>query len=627
MSTSPRSRRRARSHHPRGNALTFSLAAAAVVAALGVGGWWMLRGGEDDDTLDLITNTVSKGAYDYVVIEQGTVESATNTELRCEVKSRGGGGGSSGGDRGGGSGMGGGSVAIIDLPVPEGTIVKEGDIVVRLDSSALEQEEITQQTKVNSQRLVVEQANITKQTAEYALREYLEGTFKSQEKGIEARLFAADQVLTTAMNQLDSTKKLHEKGIVNVLQVEGAQYQYANALKQREVVVTELETLRTYTKAKMRTQLENDIKTAEAKVGLEKANLLIEEGKLKEIGIQKDKCIIRAPTTGQVVFANEYDSFRGSSQSQFIVAEGVMVRERQVIIRLPNVDDMQVKATVNESRVTLVRPGLPVTIRVDALRDEVIEGVVTKVNQYAEASSYSSGNIKRYATFVKILNPPQGLRVGMNAEVRIHVERMPDVLQVPVQALAEVKGHYFTLVWNGTRYETREVKIGSTNDKVATITEGLKDGDQVVMNPRAAGDLLELPNLPDPTPVATTEIKRNEPGDVKLISGPPPGEGGGPGGGGKGKKGGLTPATLVERAMQNDENTDGKLSADEIAKIDERGRRWLDGADKNSDGFVEKAEMFSAAAAFVQQMGNRGGGKRGGGGEGGPPGGPAGGGE
>ena len=62
-----------------------------------------------------------------------------------------------------------------------------------------------------------------------------------------------------------------------------------------------------------------------------------------------------------------------------------MVRERQVIIRLPNADDMQVKATVNEARVTLVRPGLPVSIRVDALKDEVLEGEVTKVNQYAEA--------------------------------------------------------------------------------------------------------------------------------------------------------------------------------------------------------------------------------------------------
>ena len=108
-----------------------------------------------------------------------------------------------------------------------------------------------------------------------------------------------------------------------------------------------------------------------------------------------------------------------------------------MIIRLPNADDMQVKATVNEARVTLVRPGLPVTVRVDALKDDILEGEVTKVNQYAEPSTFSSGNIKKYATIIKIKNPPPDLRVGMNAEVRIHVERMPDVLQVPVQALTQ----------------------------------------------------------------------------------------------------------------------------------------------------------------------------------------------
>ena len=91
------------------------------------------------------------------------------------------------------------------------------------------------------------------------------------------------------------------------------------------------------------------------------------------------------------------------------------------------------------------------TIRVDALKDELIQGEVDKVNQYAEPGSWSSGNMKKYATFIKITNPPPELRSGMNAEVRIHVERKPDALQVPVQALAEHKGKFFALVKNGDK--------------------------------------------------------------------------------------------------------------------------------------------------------------------------------
>ena len=192
----------------------------------------------------------------------------------------------------------------------------------------------------------------------------------------------------------------------------------------------------------------------------------LEQDKLKDIQDQITKCTIKATAAGQVVYANETDSFRSSSSSQFVVTPGAMVRERQVIIRLPNANDMQVKATVNEARVTLIRSGLPVSIRVDALKDEVIEGEVTKVNQYAEAGGFSTGNIKRYATIVKIKNPPPELRVGMNAEVRIHVERKPNALQIPVQALAELKGHYFTLAKAGKASKPAKSKSAPPTTKL-----------------------------------------------------------------------------------------------------------------------------------------------------------------
>jgi HlyD family secretion protein len=355
----------------------------------------------------------------------------------------------------------------------------------------------------------------------------------------------------------------------------------------------------------------------------------LEQDKLKDIQDQIAKCTIKATATGQVVYANETDMFRGSSSSQFVVTPGAMVRERQVIIRLPNADDMQVKATVNEARVTLIRAGLPVSIRVDALKDEMIEGEVVKVNQYAEAGGFSTGNIKRYATIVKIKNPPPELRVGMNAEVRIHVERKPNALQVPVQALAELKGHYFTLAKAGESYETREVKIGSTNDKVATIESGLKEGDEVVMNPRSAGSLLKLPNLPDPTPVVNDEIKRTDPNEAKAVAA------------NNAAKKELAPRDLVARYLETgDLDKDGKLSMkDEVPKMDERMQQRFATADTNKDGFLESRELLPVAASAMAKGKGKGGGggpgggggrRGGGGGEGGGPpggGGPAGGGQ
>jgi hypothetical protein len=57
-------------------------------------------------------------------------------------------------------------------------------------------------------------------------------------------------------------------------------------------------------------------------------------------------------------------------------------------------------------------------------------------------------------------------------------------------------------VKHGDDFETREVEIGSTNDQVATIERGLVEGDEVVINPRAAGTLLKLPDLADSATIA-----------------------------------------------------------------------------------------------------------------------------
>src|SRR5262245_22793118 len=94
---------RRRLYRRNGNTFTFAIGSIAVVAVLSLAGWWTFGRGGGDDTPEFLTTTVSHGPYDFVVIEQGTVESARNVDLRCQVRSRGGGGGG-GGDRGGGGG-------------------------------------------------------------------------------------------------------------------------------------------------------------------------------------------------------------------------------------------------------------------------------------------------------------------------------------------------------------------------------------------------------------------------------------------------------------------------------------------------------------------------------------------
>jgi RND family efflux transporter MFP subunit len=609
----------------RGNATLLVVVFLVIAAGIGSAVWWIFFREKADGSAGPILNEVTKGPYDFVVLEQGEVEAANAIELRCEVKSRG----------AGGSG-GGGGISILEV-VPEGTLAKKGDVLVRLDSSALEQELKQQTIVVNTSKALVVQAQNTLEAAKIARKEYLEGTFRNEERLIKSEVFVAEQNLRTAQLSYESAQRLAAKGLVTPLQLDGAQFAVQKAQNELDNANGKLEVLNKYTKEKMLKQFDSDIATAEAKVKAEESSHAIEEGKLKDVEEQLAKCTIKAPADGQVVYANKFDRGRSGSTAEFVVEAGATLREQQPIIRLPSSSDMQVKALVNEARVTLVRSGQPVTIRVDALKDELIQGEVVKVNQYAEPGSWSSGNIKKYATLIKIKEPPPSLRSGMNAEVRIHIERRQEALQVPVQALAEYRGKFFVVVPTGEKYETREVSVGSTNDKTAVIEKGLELGEKFVMNPRGTS-LLRLPDLPEPTIVKGDVQLAKGPGGAPVVNpaavtngtgGPgaaPVDAKGGPEGGkrGKGGKGNFDPAAMVNATMDRDDaDKDGKLSMAEIANsaIPEQFRQGMIDADANKDGFVDRAELTARMAARRPRPEGGGGGPPGGGPGGGVPGG------
>lgn len=599
--------RLASSMRRRGNVFLLTLIVIVIIAAAALLGWWFLLRDTGAQGPQVITNVVSRAPYEFVVIEQGEIEAANATELKCEVKSRTGGSG---------------GVTILEV-LPEGTQVKQGDVLVKLDSSALEQEKVAQQIKCNGQESLVIQAQNTLEAAKIARTEYLEGTFKNEEQLILGEVFVAEQGLRTAETGLASAQRLAARNIITALQLEGAQYAVDKAKNDLSAAENKLLVLRKYTQAKMLKQFDTDIATADAKVKAEESSYQLELDKLKEIEDQIEKCIIRAPNDGQIVYCNRYNSGRSGSTAEFVVEAGATVREQQPIIRLPRSNEMRVKATVNEARITLVRPGLPVTIRVDALKDLPIHGEVEKVNQYAEPGSWSSGNVKKYATFIKILSPPPELRSGMNAEVRIYVERTADALQVPVQALAEHKGKFFALVKsNAGKYETREVEVASTNDKVAVIGKGLSENDEVIMNPRGQSSLFVLPDLPDQTPAQIAADIPRAAGTPAVMatalgggngSSPGPGAPDGSAGGerskgkSKGKGGGsFSPAMIVDRALEeSDTDKDGKISAAELASMEDRRKQMLEGADANGDGFMDRAEMTTAATAAMARMRER----------------------
>ena len=615
--------------HPRHGIVTSVVVASVCLALALFAAWFFLGRGASEPTFAPLTATVDHGEFVAKVLDQGEIQSSSNAEIRCEVRSRNG------------------KVAVISV-IPEGTRVTGGDFLVQLDSSQFEKELQEQKIKVSTARTTLIKAKTALASAEATRNEYVQGLFPEQQKTIENEIYEAESEIKTAESELEQagavlehSRKLQAKGFITRRQLDADDFNVAKAkisLKKAknlyDLSMRKLEVLEDISYKKELISLDSDIEAATVELASEEDSLQVELRELEEIQEMIRKCEVRVPEglSGQVVYAKE----RSRGGDDWVLQEGVEVRESQVLVRLPDPDQMEVNALINEQSITLIENGMPATIEVDALNNITLKGVVTRVSQYAESSGWMSTTVRKYGVLVRIIDPPVALKPGMNCSVSIQTRYEPDALMVPLQAVYGVQEQQFCLVKTPAgEWVTREVKIGGDNSQMAMVSDGLTQGEEVVLNPGQYKSRMDLPEVQLDSRI---EIPDGEEGDAKGKKPESPsgragagGPGGGPTAGGPG--GGPTAratngprpsaAGIVDMIMKrSDTNSDGTIDADELGNMEGRSKSSAEAADSDGDGSISRAELLKAMEKRMQQGGGGpGAGGRGGGGGGRPRGG------
>jgi HlyD family secretion protein len=157
--------------------------------------------------------------------------------------------------------------------------------------------------------------------------------------------------------------------------------------------------------------------TAQAAVVTAQANLQTAKDAMEDTQV-------RAPHNGTVL---ELDAVLGT----VISSPTNDVGGGTVILKMANLDTVQVSALVDETDVAAVQSGMPVTITVDAFPNRTFDGSVLKIEPQAQVTQ----NVTMFPVLVNILNPNHVLKPGMNTEVEIHIGQRQSVLAVPNAAL------------------------------------------------------------------------------------------------------------------------------------------------------------------------------------------------
>ncbi len=375
-----------------------------------------------------------------------------------------------------------GSTRIISI-LPEGTPVKPGDIVCELDSAAFRDEYQAQQIREAQAKTQVEQAQATLAVNEITLREFRDGIRPQDALLIRQYISTCKIQEEQARQNVEWSREAHRKKYRATAQLNAdllAWQQAQIALREAERMALRLDK---FTAPRVLKSLEAKIAAIRADKSAREASYELERARLKKLGDMIAFCTLKAPGEGIVVYAKESNGW-GRSTAQ--IQEGVTVRQGQAIFHLPDPKNMLVKTRINESKVSMVRPGQRAEILIDAFPDQPLRGTVRQVTAIPTSLNGAFSDVRAYFATVGIDEGGlEGLRPGLSAQVSLEIADRRQVTRVPLQAIRRDGDAMYVALWRSadSPWTWRKVSIGMIDPTYAEVIEGLKPGDRVVERP------------------------------------------------------------------------------------------------------------------------------------------------
>jgi len=321
--------------------------------------------------------------------------------------------------------------------LPERTQVRKGELVAELDSATLRDQLTNQKIAEQQAQTSFELAMVNRQIAEFAVKEYVERVGPQQVDAARAKIANAQAGIERGKARLERTKLARKRldearerragaesssDVVADLTVadrlDAAELDIQTLTLDFETAKGQKELLEKYTLAQNTKRLQADVENAKIAELAKQSAWELEKVKTAKLERQIKSCKLLAPGDGLLVHANEPQRIGGKRQLQ--IEEGATVRERQKIFAVIDLaEPMRINAKVPESLVDQVKLGDVVRIKVDAIPDQVLTGVVRDVAPQADTGVFLADNKKVYTTLIQVDKGGQNLRPGMSASVDI----------------------------------------------------------------------------------------------------------------------------------------------------------------------------------------------------------------
>lgn len=355
---------------------------------------------------------------------------------------------------------------VVELLVKEGDKVKKGDLLAKIKPDIYESNYEQMQASLNSQ--------------------------KANEANAKARLAQVKAQFINTKTSFERNESLWKQGAISQAEYDAAKASYDVA--KEEVSAAE----EVYRGSQFNVQSTN-ASVKEARENLAKTNIYAPvDGTISKLSIEKGERVV--------------------GTTQFAGTE---------IMRIANLNEMEVNVSVNENDIVSVSLGDTALIEVDAYLNRKFKGIVTEIANTAAVSGTSTDQVTNFEVKIRILrdsytdlideNKPNSspFRPGMSASVDIQTEKVENVLSVPIMAVTvkddttakkfnfkkeeespktdensdtkvkkeDKKQEEYVFVVNNGKVKLRKIVSGVQDNMYIYIKDGLTENDEVVVAP------------------------------------------------------------------------------------------------------------------------------------------------
>ena len=242
-----------------------------------------------------------------------------------------------------------------------------------------------------------------------------------------------------------------------VMQADGQVLQAKATLEQNELNFRRMDTL-----YKQNAVSAQSLDSARTQRDLAQGGVNAAEGNLLLLRARLENANIISPLTGVVV--------------KRYVQAGTFSKAGAAIVAVADVTSLLAKAVVGEAQISELKIGIPVTIRVNALKDQEFKGTLTRLSPAASLPA------RTFTAEVNIPNPQNILKAGMFAKADIAGQVRTKIVAVPESSLVlrEDQKTVF-VVAEGNKVVQKVLKLGDAAGGWVEVLDGVKEGEQIVI--------------------------------------------------------------------------------------------------------------------------------------------------